>query len=688
MSFFLWILTVPASGQRVTSASDRRAGYYMRLPHVERYMDLRARPNAAVLTEQALRGGIGSRRSLLEFALSRSSGFARSAALSNVGVAAWRNGKIDDAHIHFEAALRSEPRNRLAKLNLQLLADEVRSSASAPWCTDDLQSIGAYGSCAAARAAGACERTNDTDRMRLRSICRKTCALCGAGLLARLPRDWREGRLDEPLDLGARCDIDVRSVVGREALTATEFAERYVRGRRPVLIRGIIAKEAWPAASWAARWAASPHDGEQGPTTKRASLPLAARYTLDTLALCNVEHSNAYINLDRAPRVARIRKELLGAYGDNRALTGADLLAQSCYADLPSRWLLVSGLGTGSSWHIDPLNTSAWNALVVGSKRWALYAPEVGAPPGVPRDAGAPASDDAAARGQGWWGITAPHRLSLESREYFTTTLPNLPPSARRPLECMQRAGDTMFVPSGYWHTVLNTAAANVAFTQNFANAGNIDEVAAELAKRPAEMAPRACYRALRRDGHLSTRSPISSPECASAPDDVPPLEYERAEEGAIVGSRARFHLLVFASGADDRDATMRRAATRAVSDRANEWVVVVVRRPHAKLRALFDVPARGGALRIAELGVICFVYHPPAADAGGAERDTSSAGEGIAAGEVARWVADVAAGRASPTLSPSDRRSLFAMYVDERERGQTVRPAAPGSDEWMKPTA
>ena len=665
----LFRLVLAVSAQ---SASDRRAGHFMWLPPAGRYRDLRARPNAAVLTEQALRGGNASRRraALLKFALqSAAPGFARSAALTNVGVAAWRDGE-SDAQIHFEAALRAEPRNRLARLNLQLMADEQRSgdASAAPWCADDIvamQSTGAFGSCTAARAAGACEKNNGVGR--LRSICRKTCALCGAELAKRLPRGWREGRLDEPLDLGARCDIDVRSVVGRGALTAAEFAERYVRGRRPVLIRGIVEKEAWPAASWAARWTASPHDGghgEQSPTAERAPLSLAARYTLDTLALCNAEHSNAYINLDRSPHDARVRKELLRAYGDNGALTGVDLLAQSCYADLPSRWLLVSGLGTGSGWHVDPLNTSAWNALISGRKRWAMYPPEVGAPPGVPRDVGTLASGDAAARGQGWWGITAPHRLSLKSREYFSTTLPNLPSSARRPLQCMQRAGDTIFVPSGYWHATLNTAAGNVAFTQNFASAANIDEVAAELAKRPAGTAPRACYDALRRDGHLSARSARASPECASAREGVPPLEYERAEEGVIVGGKARFHLLVFASGADDRDAMLRSAATRAVSDRANEWVVVMVRRVHAKLRALFDVPARGGALRIAELGAICFVYHPPAANASG-EGDGEE-GE-IAPREVARWVADVAAGRASPMLSPSDRRSLFAMYAEQQ---------------------
>lgn len=49
-----------------------------------------------------------------------------------------------------------------------------------------------------------------------------------------------------------------------------------------------------------------------------------------------------------------------------------DLLKRACYADLPRRWLLLSGKDTGSAWHVDPLNTSAWNTLLIGHKRWAL----------------------------------------------------------------------------------------------------------------------------------------------------------------------------------------------------------------------------------------------------------------------------------------------------------------------------
>ncbi|KAI2467736.1 Clavaminate synthase-like protein [Annulohypoxylon bovei var. microspora] len=163
----------------------------------------------------------------------------------------------------------------------------------------------------------------------------------------------------------------------------------------------------------------------------------------------------------------RIGKDIGAVYWPPECF-GSDLF-QLLGEERPAhRWLIIGPERSGSTFHKDPNATSAWNAVLEGSKYWIMFPPTAQVP-------GVYVSEDSSE-------VTSPLSIAEWLLEFHAEAraLPGC-------LEGVCKAGEILHVPSGWWHLVVNLEAG-IALTQNFVPKSHLADVLSFLKDKPDQV--------------------------------------------------------------------------------------------------------------------------------------------------------------------------------------------------------
>lgn len=308
----------------------------------------------------------------------------------------------------------------------------------------------------------------------------------------------RKIRTDNPPELPSLPDnmprVDARNT------TLDVFTDTYIRPNQPCIL--IHATDDWPCQTWSldyigTHWGDRMFQAEAMRVSGHAYLEYAR-----SAAGAGLAHADASSVPDISPfylfdsEVATQEPEaasgwrvpaLIGRCATGARGTGADRDAdEQTRADLFSlfgnkrpdyRWLIAGPARSGSGWHKDPNMTSAWNAVMHGTKFWMMLPPTT-TPPGV-----FVSSDQSE--------VTAPASLSEWMLDFYAETKAK---HGRREcggdgqlLEGVCHKGEVMYVPSGWWHLVVNLDES-VALTQNFVSVNELPAVLAFMKYTPNQI--------------------------------------------------------------------------------------------------------------------------------------------------------------------------------------------------------
>eukprot|EP00658_Telonema_sp_P-2_P070385 TRINITY_DN59909_c0_g1_i1.p1 TRINITY_DN59909_c0_g1~~TRINITY_DN59909_c0_g1_i1.p1 ORF type:complete len:362 (-),score=68.00 TRINITY_DN59909_c0_g1_i1:171-1256(-) len=280
------------------------------------------------------------------------------------------------------------------------------------------------------------------------------------------PEAWRRRGWAESLRLDPGEVVDGLERVDCRGLSVEQFWEEH--GDRPMVLTHVA--DGWPASTeWdperlhgrcgGGEWKVGFHDG------KPVKLPLDQFFEYCGKDAVEDDSPLYVFDWDFAEGTPEMRALLLDYQVPEYFREDLFELLSHMNSRPPHRWIIIGPARSGSMLHTDPIHTSAWNTLLSGTKRWCIF------PPG--------AEDDT---------DLLPKDLLPDSKDvggaaqWFANVLPTLPSNSGGRVEAIQKPGETVYVPAGWWHAVLNLDTT-VAVTQNFADPQNFASVWREMAR-------------------------------------------------------------------------------------------------------------------------------------------------------------------------------------------------------------